>query len=164
MQRSVWTLFLYAASVLAQAPNASNFENKVYFAGQPTAADLAEYARQGVKTVVNLRTAAEMEKTGFDEAAAVKAAGMRYLHVPIGSTPPADSELARIYTELAKSGQQKVLLHCASSNRVGMVWAVFRGTQQGVAPAAALAEGKTAGLKAPNLEKFAREKLGLPPQ
>jgi uncharacterized protein (TIGR01244 family) len=162
-------LALASLSLLAQpspvavgkAPNSTAFNNTVYFAGQPTVADLAEYKKLGVTTVVNLRTAEEMKMAGIDEAAAAKAAGLKYVNVPIGATPPTDSDLARVYAELLKAPREKVLLHCASSNRVGMVWAIFRGTQQKVAPEEALAEGKAAGLKSAALEKFAREKLRL---
>ncbi len=150
-----------APVTVGKTPNSSAFNQTVYFAGQPSPADLAEYKKLGVTTVVNLRTADEMKMAGIDEAAAAKAAGLKYVNVPIGSAPPTDSDLARIYAELLKAPKEKVLLHCASSNRVGMVWAIFRGTQQRVAPEEALAEGKAAGLKAPALEKFAREKLGL---
>jgi uncharacterized protein (TIGR01244 family) len=148
---------------VGQAPNSAAFGPQVYFAGQPSQSDLAEYAKLGVTTVVNLRMPAEMEKLGFDEPAAAKAAGMKYVSVPFGATMPGDGELARIYAELNKAGNGKVLLHCASSNRAGMVWAVYRGAQHGVSAEDAVAEGKAAGLKSPVLEKLAREKLGLQP-
>jgi uncharacterized protein (TIGR01244 family) len=160
-KQPAWTAGAKVAPVaVGQAPNSSAFGDKVYFAGQPSVADLAEYKKLGVKTVVNLRAASEMEKLGFDEAAAAKAAGMNYVNVPFSGQLPADGELAKIYAELNKAGNGKVLLHCASSNRVGTVWAIFRGGQHGLAPEAALAEGKAAGMKAPALEKQAREKLG----
>jgi uncharacterized protein (TIGR01244 family) len=163
-QAPAWTAGAKVAPVaVGQAPNSSAFGSRIYFAGQPSQADLAEYAKLGVKTIVNLRSPAEMEKVDFDEAAAAKSNGMHYVNVPVGGTLPTDGELAKIYTELNKSGAGKVLMHCASSNRVGMMWALYRGTQHGVAGAAALAEGRSAGLKAPGLEKVAKEKLGVQP-
>lgn len=159
-KQPAWTAGAKVAPVVVgQSPNSSAFGDKVYFAGQPTAADLAAYKKLGVKTVVNLRAPSEMEKLGFDEAAAVKAAGMNYVNVPFSGTLPADGELAKIYAELNKAGSGKVLLHCASSNRVGTVWTVFRGAQHGLAAEEAVAEGKAAGMKMPALEKQAREKL-----
>ena len=152
-----------APVAVGQAPNSSAFGSRIYFAGQPSTADLAEYAKLGVKTIVNLRSPAEMAQVGFDEAAAAKSNGMRYVNVPVGGTMPTDGELAKIYAELNKSGNEKVLMHCASSNRVGMTWALYRGTQHGMSGDAALAEGKSAGLKAPALEKLAKEKLGVKP-
>ena len=158
-----WTTGAKVAPVaVGQSPNSSAFGSRVYFAGQPTQADLAEYAKLGVTTVVNLRMPAEMEKLGFDEAAAAKAAGLKYVNVPF-SGMPSDGELAKIYAELNKAGNGKVLLHCASSNRAGMAWAVFRGAQHGLPAEEAVSEGKSAGMKNPALEKLTREKLGPKP-
>ena len=148
-----------AQVTVGDTPNSSAFASKVYFAGQPTEAGISEYAKLGVTTVVNLRSAQEMEKVGFDEAAAASKAGMRYINVPVGGTPPSDAELAKIFTALDQPGSGKVLLHCASSNRVGMVWSIYRGIRQGVPEEDALAEGKAGGLKNPALEKIAREKI-----
>lgn len=159
-KQPAWTAGAKVAPVaVGQSPNSSAFGSQVYFAGQPSEADLAEYARLGVKTVVNLRMPAEMEKLGFDEAAAAKAAGLKYVSVPF-SGMPSDGDLARIYSELNKSGDGKVLLHCASSNRVGVSWAAFRSAEHGLPADDALAEGRAAGLKNPTLEKLTREKIG----
>ncbi|MBL8235781.1 MAG: hypothetical protein JNM66_00075 [Bryobacterales bacterium] len=152
-----------APATVGATPNSAAFGNRIYFAGQPSQADLAEYAKLGVKTIVNLRMPAETASLGFDEAAAVKAAGMNYVSVPFGPVMPPDGDLAKIYAELNKAGDGKVLLHCASSNRAGMVWAVYRGTQHALPAEAAIAEGKAAGLKAAALEKLAREKLAGKP-
>lgn len=140
-----------------------SFAGKVYFGGQPAEADVAAYAAKGVKTIVNLRSAEEMAGVNFDEAAAAKAAGIRYVQVPVSGSAPAPGTLEKIYAELRKAGDSKVLLHCASSNRVGMVWATFRGQEHGVGTEDAIREGKAAGLKAPGLEKAAREVLSGKP-
>ncbi len=149
-----------APVAVGQAPNSSTFRNKIYFAGQPSEADFALYAKLGVTKVINLRMPAEMEKAGFDEAAAVKAARMEYVSVPFGPEPPTEGDLKKIFAGIAGSGgDAKVLLHCASSNRVGFVWALYRGAEQGVPVDEAMAEGEAAGLKNPNLKKLARQKL-----
>lgn len=152
-----------ATTTVGQAPNSAAFGSRVYFAGQPSESDLADYAKLGVKTVVNLRTASEMERVGYDEAAAAKAAGLKYFHVPVGSTMPNDGELTKIYNELSRAGQDKVLVHCASSNRSGMIWAAFRAQEHGLSPEHALEEGKAAGMTSPALQKVTREKLGVQP-
>lgn len=146
-----------APVTVGKAPNSSSYAAKVYFAGQPDAADFAEYAKLGVKVVINLRMPAEMEKVNFNESEAAKAAGLEYVSVPFGSTPATDADLAKIYPYLAKAGENKVLLHCASSNRAGFVWSLYRGINEGLKTEDAIEEGKQAGLK--SLEKSAREKL-----
>lgn len=144
--------------------NASSFGTQVRFAGQPGEKDFEEYAKLGVKKVINLRMPAEMQKVEFDEAAVVKQAGMEYVTVPFGPQPPAEEDLAKIYAVLREAGDGKVLVHCATSNRAGMVWSLFRGSQHGLSADDAIAEGKAAGMKNPGLEKIAREKLAALPQ
>ena len=53
-----------------------------------------------------------------------------------------------------------VLLHCASSNRVGMVWSIYRGKNHGQPTNDAITDGKSAGLRAAPLEERARGLLG----
>jgi protein tyrosine phosphatase (PTP) superfamily phosphohydrolase (DUF442 family) len=55
-----------------------------------------------------------------------------------------------------------VLLHCASSNRVGGVWAVIQ-SRKGKTLDEALAAGQQAGLHSPVMEAAVRRVLGAPP-
>jgi uncharacterized protein (TIGR01244 family) len=142
-----------------KTPNASTFGNLVHFAGQPAEADLKLYAERGVKTVINLRTPAEMEKLGFDEKAAVERSGMVYVNVPMQGEPPTDADIQRVMKILDGAKDQPVLMHCASSNRVGMMWSIFRARQHGLSGDDAIAEGKSAGLKNPALESAARKHI-----
>ena len=132
----------------------------VIFSGQPTAEALAGYAAAGVKVVVNLRTSEEMQKLGLDERAIVEKAGMRYVQVPFGATPPKDEELAGVMKLLGEAKPNgRVLLHCASSNRVGYVWGLYQAQKKGLAVESAVAEAKKAGMKNPGLESGLRERL-----
>jgi len=145
-----------APAAVGAAPNSTAFGDRIFFAGQPAESDFAEYRKRGVKTVVNLRTAAEMEKLGFDEAAAVKKAGMQYVHIPFGAEPPAGADMDRLLSLLDGAKEGSVLMHCASSNRVGYVWSVYRARRGGLPADSAIAEGKAAGLRNPALEQKAR--------
>jgi uncharacterized protein (TIGR01244 family) len=132
----------------------------VIFSGQPTAEQLAAYGKDGVKVVVNLRTPEEMQKLGLDERAIVEKAGMRYVNVPFGSTPPKDEELAGVMKLLAAAKpNHKVVLHCASSNRVGYVWGLYQAKQKGLPVEKAVEEAKKAGMRNPGLESGLRERL-----
>jgi uncharacterized protein (TIGR01244 family) len=142
-----------------KTPNTSAFGDRVHFAGQPGEDDLKLYAKRGVRTVINLRTPAEMEKLGFDEKAAVERNGMVYVHVPVQSEPPADVDIQRVMKILDGAKDAPVLMHCASSNRVGMMWSIFRARQHGLAADQALAEGKAAGMRNPALESAARQNI-----
>ena len=125
--------------------SAGQDDKKNYFAGQPGEADFETFAKMGVKTIVNIRTQREVDSIGFDEKAAAEALGLKYVHVPMGGEMLSDGELNGIFDELDKGG---VLLHCASSNRVGGVWGMYRLKRGNVTVERALEEGKAAGLGA----------------
>lgn len=145
---------------IGETRNVSTYDNQVYFAGQPDEAALRQFADFGVKTVINIRTSGEIESLGFDEQKTVEEAGMTYVHVPMGRELPSDDALKRILDTLDTAGDGPVLLHCASSNRVGSVWSVYAGERAGLDLEAAIAEGKAAGMSAAPLEKAARDRLG----
>ena len=139
--------------------NVTTLGDSIYFAGQPSAEDLAIFASLGVKTVLNIRTPPEMEGLGFDEEASVEAAGMTYVHVPMGREMPSPTDLERIFETLDGAQDGPVLFHCGSSNRVGSVWAVYRGVREGLEVDDAIEAGRVAGLRAPALERAARDYL-----
>ena len=100
-----------------------------------------------------------MASVGFDEKDAVENAGMTYVHTPMGGGIPAKAELERIVRALDSSSDAPVLLHCASSNRVGSIWAVYAGLYAGLSTESAISEGQAAGMRAPGLEAAARGAL-----
>ena len=126
----------------------------VYLAGQPSAEDLAQARKDGIKTVINLRPDAE-NKT-FDERKAVEAAGLAYVHIPFAAEDASDAifDAAR---EQLKAAQRPILLHCASANRVGGVWLPYRVLDGGLSWDAALTEAKTIGLRNAVLEAKAKD-------
>jgi uncharacterized protein (TIGR01244 family) len=124
------------------------FADAHYAAGQPTPEHLAELARNGVRTVINLRGTGET--ADYDEAVEAARLGLRYVTLPI--TGPADLDRARvlqfgaILDEARREGG--VLIHCASSNRVGAMVALDEALNRGQGLDAALERGRSAGLKA----------------
>ena len=144
---------------VGDTPRVSTSNNKMFFAGQPTEADFAKFAELGVKTVINLRRPEEVAELGFDEKAAVEAAGMRYVHAPMGRELPKEEVQKLLAKEFDKAQKAPVLLHCAGSNRVGAVWAAYR-SKKGVDIDEAVAEGKAAGMRAQAFEEAVRAQAG----
>lgn len=136
--------------------NVTQFGERVYFAGQPTEADFKLLADRGVQKVINLRTDEEMQRLGFDEKAAAEAAGLEYVQIPIGQDEPTEAQIQQIMNELEDAENAPVLMHCASANRVGYAWSMFRGTRGGVTPDEAIEEGKKIGLSNKTLEERSR--------
>lgn len=99
--------------------------------------------QKGFRTVVDLRTP---EEGTAEEKAAVETAGMRYVNLPVSAGVPSDALIAELGTILEDSSAAPVLLHCASGNRVGAVWAIYR-VRKGAPLKTALAEGRSAGMR-----------------
>jgi len=139
-------------------PNYRLLQPGLATAGQPAPEALAKLKDMGFRTVVNLRTAQE---GAAEERAVVEAQGLRYDSVPVtaDSLSLADAEAVEKVLHDPSSGL--VLLHCASSNRVGAVWALIQA-REGKTLDEALAAGREGGLKSPQLEAAVRRLLGSP--
>lgn len=141
-----------AASTLSAYPQAAP---GLYTGGQPAPAEWPALAAAGVATVINLRAPEELQ--GRDEAAEVAAQGMRYLSMPVvGPDDVTDANAARLWQAIHEA-DGKVLVHCASGNRVGALLALAAYRNGGMDAPAALAFGQSAGLT--RLEPLVREHL-----
>jgi uncharacterized protein (TIGR01244 family) len=152
-------LLFASLAPLARATEFTEPKPGLHTGGQPTAEDLAAFSRQGVRTVIDLRT--DEEDRGFDEAAEAKRQGMRYVRLPIGGAGDLTSENAALLKQALDESGDDVLLHCASGNRVGALLALMKAQHEDATPAEALEFGKRAGLK--SLEPAVAEKLGATP-
>lgn len=144
-----------AFAAQAHATDFSQPRAGLYTGGQPTAEALRTLSQQGVRTVIDLRAASE--DRGFDETAETEKLGMRYIHLPIANADdltPANT--AALGKALQESGD-RVLLHCASGNRVGALLALMAARQEQATPEQALDLGRRAGLK--SLEPQVVQKL-----
>jgi uncharacterized protein (TIGR01244 family) len=141
---------------LATLPHATIHAPNFVASGQPKAEDIATIAAAGIRDVIDLTE--DSETPGFDEASAVKAAGMRYHNLPIHGAKDLTADNIRRFDRLiAEAGASPTLVHCASGNRVGALIALRAATLQGKPVDAALQEGRDWGLK--SLEPAVRERL-----
>lgn len=97
-------------------PNGQLSLEGIATAGQPDADDVRRLGEAGYKTVVDLR--AQGEPRGFDEAGAVRKAGMEYVNVPV-TGPPSDETFDTLRQLLRDPRNRPALVHCGSANRVG---------------------------------------------
>lgn len=128
--------------------------NGISAAGQPSEAALQVFARQGYTTVIDLRGTGE--DRGFDEQSAVESLNMEYLLFPISGKEAISFENAARLDALITNADGPVLLHCASSNRVGALLAL-RKSLAGADDEEALAAGREGGLT--SLEERVKEVL-----
>jgi uncharacterized protein (TIGR01244 family) len=104
-------------------------------------------AEQGFKTIIDLRTKAEGTD---DEKLAVEAAAMSYVNIPVTGEGINEGQLAA-FTQAIENAEIPALVHCASGNRAGAMWAAYR-ISKGVSPEIAIEEGRAAGMQ-PEMEQ-----------
>lgn len=103
-------------------PNARVVHGNVLAGGQPSRERLYNAQEKGYRTIVNLRPEGEFED--FDEASAVDALGMRYVHIPVtGADDLNENNARRLHEALTEEEDALVMVHCASGNRVGALLA-----------------------------------------
>ena len=120
----------------------------VFIGGQPTERALRELSKQGVTTVVNLRSPPEMTRVPFDEAALVKELGMEYVYLPMRGTAelPYSPAAVKAFAAAMSNAKGKVLLHCTIAWRASHLWAAYLIQYRNVPVATALEQARMINL------------------
>ncbi|MCV6621791.1 MAG: sulfur transferase domain-containing protein [Cellvibrionaceae bacterium] len=126
----------------------------IYAGGLPSIEELNSFADKGVKTVIDFRRPQE----GLEqEQAELAKLGVNYVNIPLGrELAPAEAQ-EKFAQAFAAAKGEKVLLHCRSGNRVGMVWSLYQ-INQGVDVELAIEQGRAMGMKS-GFEKAVRASL-----
>ncbi len=121
-------------------------DGSIYFSGQPTAEAFRAAQADGIQVVVNLRSDREMKSLEFDEPSLIEELGMKYVALPVtpATFAPADADELK---EILLSTTGPILIHCASSNRVGAIWAMYLHRHRGVGVDDAIDLGRKAGMR-----------------
>jgi uncharacterized protein (TIGR01244 family) len=165
----VAALIAVAAPVLAevpasmeatQIPNYRRVRPDLAFGGQPSPETLGRLGALGFRTVINLRTESE---GAAEEGEIVRGQGLEYVWVPVtpGSFTLKDVEVVERVLDDPDAGP--ILLHCASSNRVGAVWAAIQA-RDGHTVEEAESEGVATGLHSPSMWEAVLRVLRLSPE
>lgn len=117
-----------------------------YSAGQPTAEQLQTLSAHGIGVVIDLR--ADSETPELDEAALVRSLGLDYHNLPVGGAAGLTRDNVQALDRLiADAGDRPLLVHCASSNRVGAMMALREAWLRGATSEQALEVGRAWGMK-----------------
>jgi uncharacterized protein (TIGR01244 family) len=142
--------------LLPELPNAGEPFDHIATSGRPSPEDFALAQQRGVTRVVNL--CPHSEPCGYDEPALMKKLGLDYINIPIAGAGDLSEVNAQKLADALDGAKGAVLVHCASSNRVGALFAVKAAKLDGKSVEEALAIGRSAGLKA--MEPAVRQLLG----
>jgi uncharacterized protein (TIGR01244 family) len=113
----------------ATVPGIANFaqvETTVACAGAITPASVAGIKNMGFASIVNLRLANEQGADIDAEAAAAKAAGINFVHLPLNGNAPDPTVADRFIKTITEPGNQPAFIHCASGNRAAAMWLIKR--------------------------------------
>jgi uncharacterized protein (TIGR01244 family) len=165
IMRSLVPVFIVAFSLTAFAQvtrqeragivNFSKVDAVVACGGATETGALDGLAKDGFKSVINLRLATEANANIDLNAAHAKSLGLNYIHLPFNGAQPDTKVVDQFLAAIANKANQPAYVHCGSASRVGAVWLVKRVIQDGWPIAKATEEAKAIGLRSEPLEKFA---------
>ncbi len=137
--------------------NFAKVETTVACAGATTPAALVEVKRMGYASVINLRQASEPGADIEASAAAAKAAGLNYIHIPFNAASPDSMAVDNFLKAVTDRANQPAFIHCASANRAAALWMVKRIAVDKWDVDRASTEAAALGLTNPTLKAFAIE-------
>lgn len=146
----VFSTILVSLNAFAGIESPKQVSENLWVMGNPSNEQLEKFSNKGGDVVINLLSYREMADS--NEPAVVTRNEMAYFHVPVNGADGISHENARLVDRiLLKHSDKKILVHCASSNRVGALMALRAGWLDGMPVAAAVAIGKKHGMT--SLEK-----------
>ena len=139
-------------------PGITNFaqiETTVACAGAVTPASVAEIKKMGYKAIFNLRLPTEQGADIDGEAAAAKAAGINFVHLPLNGASPDPAVVDSFLKAITAPGNQPAFIHCASGNRAAAMWFIKRAVVDKWDNDRALAEAAELGAISQPMKTFA---------
>jgi uncharacterized protein (TIGR01244 family) len=124
----------------------------VLLAAQPQVGDWAHLAAEGYTTILNLRS--DPERAALQGRNA-EAAGLRYLHRPWPAYQLDREHIDELAAILTDPHAGRIVFHCRSATRVGLMWLLYRQLHHGWSREQAEAELRAAGYDDEALETFA---------
>jgi uncharacterized protein (TIGR01244 family) len=118
---------------------------------------MSEVKKMGFASVINLRQASEPGADIEAGAAAAKAAGLNYIHIPFNNASPDPAAVDSFLKAVTDKANQPAFIHCASANRAAAMWMVKRIAIDKWDVDRASAEAAALGLTNPTLKQFAIE-------
>ncbi len=142
----------------ASVPGVTNFarlETTIACAGATTPEAVPAIKEMGYKSIINMRLASEPGANVEGEAAAAKAAGLNFIHLPFNASSPDPAVAERFIAEVTRPENAPAFIHCASGNRVSAMWMIKRMVVDNWDADRAGAEAAELGLTSANLKQFA---------
>ena len=121
----------------------SKLSEDVTVAGQVTGEDVRQVAREGFRSVLNLR-APEEEGVLSDEQEQSESAGLTYVNIPVRKQEINDAAATRILAAIDDL-PKPALVHCGTGMRAGAMAFMHRATRQGLSAEEAMTRAHRLG-------------------
>jgi uncharacterized protein (TIGR01244 family) len=107
---------------------------------------IPELGKMGFKSVINLRLASEEGAQVEKEGEAVRAAGMRYVHLPFNVQSPDPKLVDDFIAAVTLPANEPAYVHCAAGGRAAAMWMIKRVVADHWDEQRALTEANALGL------------------
>lgn len=135
--------------------NLHRLETTVACAGATKAQAVPEIKKMGFVSIINLRQAGEPGADLEAEAAAAKAADIRYYHVPFNGAAPDPAAADKFLDAITAKGSEPAFIHCAGGGRAATMWFIKRLVVDHWDIERAAKEAAALGMTNPALKQFA---------
>jgi len=112
--------------VLPGVTNFARLGTTIACAGATTPAAVAGLKQMGYASIINLREATEAGADIDAEAAAAKAAGINFIHLPFNTAMPDPVVVDSFLKVITDKKNDPAFVHCASGNRAAAMWMIKR--------------------------------------
>lgn len=116
---------------IRQAKNFRAVDAQLLTCGQPSEAQFAGAAADGVQVVINLALHDNPAYSLPDEAGQVRSLGMQYVHIPVAFEAPSEADLLAFFAAMDALDGRKALVHCAANKRVTAFLGLYRVARLG---------------------------------
>lgn len=142
-------------STLEGVTNFAQVETTVACAGAVKPTAVAGIKNLGFASIINLRLPTEKDADIDAEAAAAKAAGINFVHIPFNGAMPDPAVADQFLKAVTAPGNQPAFIHCASGNRAAALWLIKRVLVDKWDNDRAIEEATQLGMTSPGLKTFA---------
>lgn len=135
--------------------NFNRIETTIACAGAIKATAVPEIKKFGFASIINLQQASEDGADLEEEAAAAKAANIRYYSIPFDGASPDPAVADKFLDAITTKGSDPAFIHCAHGGRAATMWFIKRLVVDHWDVERAAKEATALGMTNPALKKFA---------
>ena len=135
--------------------NFNHIETTVACTGAIKANSVPAIKKYGFASIINLRQASEAGADLEAEAAAAKAADIRYYNIPFNGSAPDPAAADKFVEAITAKGSEPAFIHCSGGGRAATMWFIKRLVVDHWDVERASKEATDLGMTNPVLKQFA---------